>query len=247
MDRKILEISCKVNKSLCQIAQEINRSEKWLLDLFMGDIDISDTELKSLAITLNTKPESLKILFNKRHSKEESFTAKAAWLIFDKVLIGAVVLFIALTVQWQYENFSLKREKALSVSNLKSDFVKGNYAQLQSSFISILTIGDELMANLAMGDNDSEKQLEKVARIIKLETEILLYVELLKTNIELAKSGENLLTTITLFPNEETFETRKSLSNHFSNFSFEIQKLLISVSNNEVDSIIKGSFFYVPI
>jgi hypothetical protein len=255
MERKILERSCAVNKPFSQIAQEMNRSETWLFDVFWCETDCTDKELDELAVILKVKPKYLSGLLKKKNTKKESYLSKAAWLIFDKVVIGLVVLLVALTVQWQYENFSLKREKALSVSNLKSDYVTGNYSKLQSSFITILAISDGLIASLSLGENKGEEHLEKVAQIIKLETEIQLYVELLKTNDDLQASGSILLNSITLFtkrlkslsPDSETSRTRKSLEKEFSTFSFEVQKLLIAVSNNEVDNIIKGRLLNVEL
>lgn len=244
MKNELYNLISELDAPIDEIAEQVEQTDKWLLGLLSGEIKASADQKRLLAKALNVTPNYLDFLL-KDNDKKESIRSKLAWLIVDKVIIGLIVLSVAVGVQWHYENYAEKRQKAVAASSLYSDYIKSNYRMFQSSFVSLLSSADSILGFKGSPyDNPENRKIRDL--VLHYETEVKVYIELLKLDPQLTKAGEELVSRLSkmivriksLSPNASTLDARKELVKDFTEFSQRVQDKLIKVSQEEVENVL---------
>lgn len=249
MNNEILSIFQNQDISLSEIAQHIDKPEWWILSALSGRQHFTFEELESIASELDLEPKVLDGLLNVSAVQDENTFSKLMWLVLDKIIIGFIVLGIATLVQIEYQNFLAEQNKVISASTLKSDYIKQSHNKLQTSFLSLLSNGDELIIYLEDAGNNKEVKNELLGAVLKSQSEIMLYIDILMVTDDFSEAleiGNIFKKTIVKFtkrlksfsPNEDTESARKELPDEYVAVSEKIQQLLIKVSVEEVSDVI---------
>jgi hypothetical protein len=245
----LLKAKVDADLSFQKIAEYLNKSEDWVVQVFLGLQFCSSTEAEKLAEIMDV--DALLLLSEIGGKPKESSFLKVFFLqVIDKVVIGTIALIIALSVQHKYQEFSLKREKAIAVSNLNSSFLNSHYKQLEEKYFELMLLTDDIIRSLKINpahrnkpeNKNSARNVEVLSQYIESIIDVIS-----RSSEDKEITGKALNKSIKLFTSslitlnlEPDIGTRKQqLQKDFSGYSTAIQNALIQIVNSEIDTVLQ--------
>lgn len=126
-------------KTFADLAVELEQTEMWLARVLTGTASCTPAQAARIAELLGIDSERTASLVNlETPGPDPSPWKKLGEQLLDKVLIGAAALVVALIVQQQFATVTIGRERALAVSNVRSQFLIERYTQVRSGFAGLL-------------------------------------------------------------------------------------------------------------
>ena len=136
-DPDFLMLAEGADESISSIAEKLGKSEFWVARVLGRETTCSPAEAGQIAEIIGTDPLHTSSLTVDR-DRPRSPVRIMGLRVFDKVVICVLTLFVALTVEHVFGTFTLKRERALAVSNVNSQFLIDRYTQAKNDFVALL-------------------------------------------------------------------------------------------------------------
>ncbi len=136
-DPDLLTLAETAGETISSIAAKLEKSEFWVARVLGCKTTCTPAEAGQIAEILGTDPLHTSGL-TVPQDPPRSRLSVVGLQVFDRVLIGALALFVALTVEHNFRTFTLKRERALAVSNVNSQFLIDRYTQAKTDFVALL-------------------------------------------------------------------------------------------------------------
>lgn len=133
----LLLLAETAGETISSIADKLEKSEFWVARVLGRETTCSPIEAGHIAEIIGTDPlHTSHLTVNQNPPRSPLKTM--GMQILDKVVIGALALSVALVVEHNFGTLTLKRERALAVSNVNSQFLVDRYTQAKSDFVALL-------------------------------------------------------------------------------------------------------------
>ena len=231
-------------QTVSSLAEALEKDEIWVARVLAGQQTCTVGEAAIIAGRINVDPACACHLVSRpqpRSSKWREFFDT----FFDRVILGAIALGVALLVQYQFNAFTLSRERAVAVSNFKSEFLLDRYAQTRTDIAALLVNLEQARSSIAT-DKNSPPSLAWPARLNGLVTEIEVDIGIIASAHPATRASSNALVesmhaaTRDLVDRNvpERFPTLvEDLKARFFEFGEACQLALIDTVGDELDAV----------
>ena len=160
-DPDFLLLAETAGESISTIADKLEKSEFWVARVLSRETRCTAAEAGRIAEILGTDPLHTSSLTARRDRPRWPLRVVKS-RFFDRVVTGSVVLVVALVVEHAFGTFTLRRERALAVSNVNSQFLIDRYTQAKDDFVALLVQLES--ARQAIGEDVNAPEAKAAAR-----------------------------------------------------------------------------------
>ena len=165
-----LLLASAANETVSSLARALEKDEIWLTRVLVGQKTCTAEEAAAIVELVGVDPEWASYLVSRPEIKPRRW-ADILDKFFDKVVLGVIALAITLLIQYQFNSFTLNRERAVAVSNFRSEFLLDRYAQARNNFVNLLTKLEQARRDYIQ-DPNSPTSLGRPSELQSLITQI---------------------------------------------------------------------------
>ena len=250
-DPDFLMLAEAAGKSISSFADELQKSEFWVARVLGRKTNCTPSEARRIAEILGTDPVHT-LSLTVRQTRPRSPVVVVGVQVLDRVVIGALALFVALVVEHTFGSFTLKRERALAVSNVNSQFLLERYTQAKTDFVALL-VQIESVRQANDEEVNTPEAYAAASNIQTLRNRLAVDIDFMATAHPHTKNSAATFTAALLDATDELVERRMPadyggkvnlLRKRFFEFSNACQEAMVRTVETELREIEDGRFLW---